>query len=95
VAFAAGQRFSPLSRNLAIRSNRDYASALLLLQWLCAMALLVPAFRNARVVIRSRAFGTSLALLLLIPSRRRHIDTACRPISHNSVAYTAREKSDN
>lgn len=62
--------FRPLSRNLAIRSDRDYATALLVAQWLCAMALLVPAFRNARVVIRSLAFGTSLAFLLLVPSRR-------------------------
>ncbi|HTK74732.1 MAG TPA: hypothetical protein VL371_05695 [Gemmataceae bacterium] len=64
-------QFRPLARNLAVRADRDYASALLVMQWLCAMALLVPAFRNARVVIRSLAFGASLALLVLIPSRRR------------------------
>jgi hypothetical protein len=63
--------FRPLARKLAIRANRDYATALLLAQWLCAIALLVPGFRDARVVIRSLAFGTSLAFLLLIPTRRR------------------------
>jgi hypothetical protein len=70
----ASTRFRPLARNLAVRSNRDYASALLVLQWLCAIALLVPAFRNARVIIRMACFGGSLALLILVPAgrHRRH-----------------------
>src|SRR4051794_7368044 len=76
---AVGTRgFRPMARTLAIRANRDYATVLLVIQWLCAMALLVPAFGRGRMVVRMLSMGASLALLFLIPAVRRQRHPAAR-----------------
>src|SRR5262245_52160252 len=62
--------FRPLAGHLAIRTNFDYASMLLVVQWLCLLGLLIPAFGKGRVILRILCFGASLALLLLIPAGR-------------------------
>src|SRR5688572_14869998 len=43
--------------------------AYLLLQISCQIALIIPGLSPARVVARSAAFGTSLAMLALVPGR--------------------------
>jgi hypothetical protein len=59
----------PLAVDPPRRPPVDWVTAFILVQLLCALALLVPALGSMRVVWRTAAFGASLGMLYFIPRR--------------------------
>jgi hypothetical protein len=71
-AFAGHAGTVQLDASGRVRFGPSWVYAFIAIEFICQLALLVPALAPARVIFRSAALGSSLVFLVLIPAKTRH-----------------------